>query len=185
ETAYEGMATDAALALKWVKENIAIYGGNDQRIFISGHSAGGHLAALISADNHYFDSLNIDNPIQGAILIDAFGLDMYSFLSNGNYEKNKTYYAVFTKDPGTWKRGSPINYVSKTIPPLLIFTGGKTYPAIKESSKSFHEAVRFYHPDTQMILFKNKKHVAMITQFLNSGNKAYKHIIAFIKTNKD
>jgi len=185
ETAYEGMATDAAMALKWVKENVVSYGGNDQRIFISGHSAGGHLAALVSADNHYFDSLNIENPIKGTILIDAFGLDMYSFLSNKNYQKEETYYAMFSKDPATWKRGSPINYINKNIPPVLIFTGGKTYPAIKQSNKSFQEAVRLYHPDTKLIVVKNKKHVAMITQFFNSGNKAYKQIFDFMKTSNN
>lgn len=182
ETAYGGMTTDVAMALKWVKENASGYGGNEQRIFISGHSAGGHLAALVSADNRYFDSLNIENPVRGTILIDAFGLDMYSFLSNKNYEKEKTYYAMFSKDPAAWKRGSPMNYISKTVPPILIFTGEKTYPAIKESNKSFLETVRRYHPDTEMIVVKNKKHVAMITQFFNSKNKAYEQIIHFMKS---
>lgn len=182
ETAYEGMTTDAAMALKWVKENASGYGGDDERIFISGHSAGGHLAALVSADNHYFDSLNIKNPIQGTILIDAFGLDMYSFLSNRNYEKEETYYSMFSKDPATWKRGSPITYISQTIPPILILTGEKTYPAIKESNESFLESVSRYHPDTEMIVVENKKHVAMITQFFNSKNKAYGQIIHFMKS---
>lgn len=182
ETAYQGMTTDAAMALKWVKENVSGYGGNDERIFISGHSAGGHLAALVSADNHYFDSLNIESPIRGTILIDAFGLDMYSFLSNKNYEKEETYYAMFSKDPATWMRGSPITYINKTVPPILIFTGEKTYPAIKESNESFLESVRPYHPDTEMIGVENKKHVAMITQFFNSKNKAYGQIIHFMKS---
>ncbi|MGZ4158995.1 MAG: alpha/beta hydrolase, partial [Bacteroidia bacterium] len=77
---YNDMAITSAKAIKWVKENIDKYGGDPNRIFISGHSAGGHLAALISIEQKYFDSLEIKNPIKGVILIDAAGLDMEKYL---------------------------------------------------------------------------------------------------------
>jgi acetyl esterase/lipase len=180
-TAYKGMATDAATALKWVKENIASYGGDKNKIFVSGHSAGGHLAALVTADNLYFDSLNIPNPIRGAILIDAFGLDMYKFLSNDNYKKDKTYYAMFTSDPQTWKDGSPLYKLRAGMPPFLIFVGGKTYPYITESSSDFSNALKDYQPDIKIITAKKKRHIPMITQFFNTGNKTYKEIIGFME----
>ena len=61
---YKEMAYASAASVKWVKENIAAYGGDTGKIFVSGHSAGGHLAALISLDNEYFDSLKITNPLK-------------------------------------------------------------------------------------------------------------------------
>ena len=181
-TDYKGMATDVATALKWTKENISSYGGDSHKIFVSGHSAGGHLAALVSADNHYFDSLKIPNPIQGTILIDAFGLDMHKFLSNDKYEKVKTYYSVFTHDPQIWKNGSPFFYLRDGMPPFLIYVGGRTYPSIKEGNGDFLKALKKYQPEAQLITVKHKKHVPMITQFLYTGNKAYKEIIRFMST---
>ena len=42
---------DALHGLQWVKNNIAQYGGNPERIFVTGESAGGNLAAAVVARN--------------------------------------------------------------------------------------------------------------------------------------
>lgn len=42
---------DALFGLQWVKKNIAQYGGNPERIFVTGESAGGNLAAAVVARN--------------------------------------------------------------------------------------------------------------------------------------
>lgn len=178
--AYKEMTMDAASALKWVMENINTYGGDDARIFVSGHSAGGHLAALVSTDHHYFDSLKIANPVKGAILIDAFGLDMYTFLSNKDYEKNSVYYDMFSTNPEAWKDGSPIYHLREGLPRFILFVGGKTYPAIITGNNEFSTALKKFQPDSRLITMKNKKHLPMIIQFVNTGNKAYDQIIQFM-----
>lgn len=48
---------DAARALAWVHDNIADYGGDAGRIFVSGHSAGAHIAALAITDRRYLAAL--------------------------------------------------------------------------------------------------------------------------------
>lgn len=44
---------DAAKAVAWVSDHIAEYGGNPDRIYVSGHSAGAHIGALVTADERY------------------------------------------------------------------------------------------------------------------------------------
>lgn len=39
---------DGASAYEWVKKNIARYHGNPKRVFIAGHSAGAHIAAMVA-----------------------------------------------------------------------------------------------------------------------------------------
>jgi acetyl esterase/lipase len=46
-------ARDVARAYAWVVNNVQRYGGDPDRIILAGHSAGGHLAALIAADERY------------------------------------------------------------------------------------------------------------------------------------
>lgn len=46
-------ALDVARALKWTVDHIAEYGGDPQSIHLLGHSAGGHLAALLATNSAY------------------------------------------------------------------------------------------------------------------------------------
>ncbi|HTB51436.1 MAG TPA: alpha/beta hydrolase [Ferruginibacter sp.] len=177
---YNKMAMDAAIAVKWVKEHIATYGGDPNKIFISGHSAGGHLAALISIDNHYFDTIGIKNPIKGAIFIDAAGLDMYGYLKTEGLPSGHTYFTTFTTDPAIWKQASPMYHLHTGMPPILIYQGEKTYPSIAQSNDRFLTAIKEYVPDQQRHILKRKKHIPMITQFFNPYNKRYKEIIQFM-----
>ncbi|WKK74177.2 alpha/beta hydrolase [Marivirga salinae] len=179
------MTTATAQSVKWVKENIDNYGGDPNQIYVSGHSAGGHLAALLSTKDEYFEALDIKNPIKGAILIDAAGLDMYTFLKKKNYPAGTSYLKTFTNDSVIWKEHSPIYYIDENDPPLLIMMGGNTLPGILSSTKRFLEEYKEIVPDPNYHLQEGKKHAPMILQFFNSNNKTYDWIEAFIKNNNN
>lgn len=178
---YKEMALVSATSVKWVKENIALYGGDPGKIFISGHSAGGHLAALVSVDHEFFDSLGITNPIKGVILIDAAGLDMYTYLKQENFNEDHTYLKTFTNDPESWRKASPVYYLNDHLPSFLIYQGGKTYPSIKLTNEIFINKLLPLAPSTKYQVIKGKKHIAMITQFFKTWNPRYEEIIKFMK----
>ncbi|KAA6441044.1 alpha/beta hydrolase [Dyadobacter flavalbus] len=182
---FSDMAFAAAKAVKWVKENIGRYGGNPERIFVSGHSAGGHLAALISTDDRYFTKLGISNPIAGTILIDAAGLDMHGYLKEEKFPRGHTYLNTFTSDPEKWKEASPVFHLHPAMPPMLIYSGGRTYPSISKSNLKFVTSIKSYAPETIYRIQKKKKHVAMILQFVNPLNRRYKEIKDFMKSAKN
>lgn len=180
---YQQMAEDIAAAVKWTKEHIAAYGGDSNRIFISGHSAGGHLAALISIKQDYFKNLHMPNPIKGLILIDAAGLDMYGYLKEENLPEGDTYLNTFTNDPAIWKQASPIYFLRNNMPPMLIYRGGKTYPSISNSNEKFTDSLKKYNVKFTYQIQPSKKHVPMITQFFNPYNKRYAEMVSFMKGN--
>lgn len=177
---YEEMAEDIAAAVKWVKNNITAYGGDSNRIFISGHSAGGHLAALISIKPDYFKKEKIPNPIKGIILIDAAGLDMYNYLKEEHLPEGDTYLTTFSNDPALWKAASPIYFLHNGMPPMLIYQGGKTYPSISSSNEKFTDSLKKYDVKFSYHILPGKKHVPMITQFFNPWNKRYKEMVSFM-----
>ena len=61
---------DVAAAFAWAYKNAAQYGGDPKRIFLIGHSAGGHLAALLALDQEYLKKYDIpQGSIQGVAAI--------------------------------------------------------------------------------------------------------------------
>lgn len=178
---YNEMAEDVAAAVKWTKENIHTYGGDSNRIFISGHSAGGHLAALVSIKEDYFKKRNISNPIKGIVLIDAAGLDMYGYLKEENLSEGDTYLNTFGNNAETWKAASPIYFLHNGMPPMLIYRGGKTYPSISVSNEKFIDSLKHYDTQFTYHIQPRKKHIPMITQFFNPYNKRYKEIAYFME----
>lgn len=61
---------DVARAFAWTKHHIAEYGGNPEQLFVAGHSAGGHLIALLATDERYLkDEKLTTGDIRGVIAI--------------------------------------------------------------------------------------------------------------------
>ena len=135
---------------------------------------------MVSLDNEFFDSLATTNPIKGVILIDAAGLDMYSYLNHEGFEEGDTYLKTFTAEPSVWKKASPVYYLKNKMPPFLVFQGSRTYPSVRESNELFMRKLLPLAPATKYEIIKGKKHVAMITQFFNTRDPRYKEIINFM-----
>lgn len=57
--------TDAAMAVEWARANAARYGGDPDRITVAGHSAGGHLAAMVTLTDR------APGPVAGAVCMSA------------------------------------------------------------------------------------------------------------------
>ena len=176
----ESMVEVAAKAVVWTKRNIQQYGGDPNQIFVSGHSAGGHLASLLATKDEYFEKSGYSNPIKGAILIDPAGLDMHWFLSDYPKEGRK-YLKTFTEDPAIWKEYSPIYFLEDQEIPMLILEGERTYPSIQESIKRFRKKAEEEDAKIVYKFYEHKKHIPMITQFLWTGGKAYEDVLQFIE----
>ena len=61
---------DVARAFAWTRENLAEYGGRVDRLFLVGHSAGGHLVSLLTTDPAYLAAHQLtDSAIAGVISV--------------------------------------------------------------------------------------------------------------------
>ncbi|GAA0873122.1 alpha/beta hydrolase [Gangjinia marincola] len=176
----EVMAKEIAEAVHWTKENIAQYGGDPEQIYVMGHSAGGHLVALISTNPTYLK--NPSEYIKGVILNDAAKLDAYSLLQIDPPTAKFDYATTWTTSPTEWKNASPIYYLDEETPTMKVYIGTETYKSILFYNKAFLEELRQYQPDAEGI-YLDKKHVPMMSQFVWPWNDRYKEIVEFIESN--
>lgn len=181
----QSMEQAAVQAVIWTKKHIANYGGDPDQIFISGHSAGGHLAALLATKESNFLNSEMENPLKGAILIDPAGLDMHWFLqeTKGTDEGTK-YLGAFTEDPEVWKVTSPIYFLEGKNMPMLIMEGENTYPGIRLTIDRFRKEADEKGISIDYEYYKKKKHIPMITQFFWTNNRGYKEVLGFMEENR-
>ena len=177
---YDTMAKEVVAAIKWTQKNISKYNGNPQEIFLMGHSAGGHLIALVGTNPKYLKNTDV---IKGIILNDAAGLDMNSYLEKNPPTEQYNYDVTWTKKPENWIDASPIYFLSEKTPPIFMITGSKTYPSIVSQNKDFVNKLNKFQPSVK-INYQDKKHIPMMSQFFFSWNDNYKNIIDFIELNK-
>jgi acetyl esterase/lipase len=182
EVMFSEMALDCASAVKWVYDTIVHYGGDRERIFLMGHSAGGHLCALITLNNEFFAKLKFDNPVKGCILNDAFGLNIHTLLHEHQTPYNYLLHKVFTDDPNEWERGSPSNFIDGSRVPFLVLAGERTYPFIMLDNGMFAEKMEKAGRQLQWDVIKGKSHYQMIAQMDDPDNPVYSSILDFMKS---
>jgi len=180
EANYKEMTAEIAQAVFWTKNNISKYKGDPEKIFLTGHSAGGHLVALAAMNNEFGIQ---EEDISGIILNDAAGLDMHHYLKQNPPTIKDNYLTTWTNDPKKWEEASPINYLNDSTPPMLIYVGEKTYSSIKVANQRFLEELKKYQPEVK-VNFIDKKHIPMMTQYFWPWNDRYKEIIKFIRNNE-
>ncbi|MDG2391353.1 MAG: alpha/beta hydrolase [Planctomycetaceae bacterium] len=123
EVQHPGHIIDVAEAVAWIHDHVGEYGGDPETLFVMGHSAGAHLAALVATDHRrlkqHDKNLSI---IDGVILLDGAGYDIPAKSKIGNAIANSMYLSAFTEDEATQLDASPIHHVAadKQIPPFLI-----------------------------------------------------------------
>jgi acetyl esterase/lipase len=61
---------DVARAVAWTRANIGKYGGDPERLFLAGHSAGGHLVSLLATDETWLKAEGMTaSALRGVITI--------------------------------------------------------------------------------------------------------------------
>jgi arylformamidase len=127
---------DVAQALGWVHTNIAKYGGDPNRIFIMGHSAGAQLAAILCIDERYLNEQRVPfAALRGCVPVDGDTYDIPAIIAMAELRQALHHLpqptfghrVKFGSDPEKHVDFSAVTHVAKGkgIPPFLIlyFTG--------------------------------------------------------------
>lgn len=106
---------DGAAAVAWVEKNVAHFGGDPARITLSGHSAGAHIAAMLTLDQQWLLRAGASGEVVKHFVGLAGPYDFYPFTSDSAREA----FAGVTYPETT----QPISFARIDAPPMLLLHG--------------------------------------------------------------
>ncbi len=181
---------DIARAFAWTHRHVKEYGGRLDEVFVCGHSAGGHLVALLATNESYLKAEKLSAAdikavigISGVYQVDDF--DFKLALGGCGIEwkaEVKPFTTVFGADPETIKQASPITHVRKGLPPFLLLYGGWDYSPIQRTTKDFAAALKEKDCDVEMKKVKWRTHETILVDLVHGVEpKTADAIIDFIE----
>jgi acetyl esterase/lipase len=143
---------DVARAFAWTCKNIADYGGDLKQLFVGGHSAGGHLAALLITDETYLKAEGLSARdvrgvigVSGVYRLEDFELHLSGMVPSGVVSAKmdvRPLALVFGDDPKAARDASPLTHVRPGLPPFLLLNAGWDYPPLRRMAKEFAAALK-------------------------------------------
>lgn len=166
DAGYEQMAAEVAAATAWTLENIAEYGGDPDRVVISGHSAGGHLAGLVATDEVWLNYEGHTNEelcgLIGLAGVYDIPAQMAFERSNGNIAPVMT--AVMGGEEN-FAAASPSSYIFPGTPQTRLIHGGQDDTVPLAISQLFQTKLEAAGIPNELIVYPRKGH----TDFLFDG----------------
>jgi acetyl esterase/lipase len=141
---------DAARAAQWAQYHAADYGADPQRLYLTGHSAGAHLAALVTLDSRYFAAIGPQPPrIAGVIGLSG----PYDFLPLKEDDVKDMF-----GPPPLYPDSQPINFVRADAPPMLLVHGLKDDTVLPRNSRNLAAALQALGVPVTLNLYANLAH---------------------------
>jgi len=163
EVSLDTLVDRVRAACAWVWRHVRNYGGNPERLHVAGHSAGGHLAAMMAATDWrgFQDSLPHDMiksiiPISG--LFDLEPLRLIS-LNEG-----------VRMDLKTAKRNSPLFMTPATALPVTLVVGGEETDELHRQSREFADAWRSEASAIEYIESPGHDHFSVVEAMTEPNN---------------
>jgi arylformamidase len=153
------MADQVRRAVAWVYKNAASFGGDPSRIYISGHSSGGHLAGVVLITDWKRDFGLPPDIIKGGMLMSG----MYD-LKAVRLSKRSTY-VKFTDE--IEQALSSQRHLDKLNAPIVVSYGTLESPEFQRQARDFVAAVKAAGKPVQVIVGEGYNHFEMPETFGN------------------
>lgn len=141
---------DGAAALKWTQANIAAHGGDPARIAVMGHSAGAHIALLLSLDRRW----GVADGIKAAVGL-AGPYDFLPFMAGGAAD-------AALGNAADLNDTQPIHFARADAPPLLLLHGDKDTTVLPRNSQRLANAVTDLGGRAEVRVYPGVTHVGIL-----------------------
>lgn len=154
---FPAFVEDSAKAINWVYDTIDKYHGDKTRITVMGHSAGGHIGALLSTDERY---LNRHDKKIHDIIHKFVGLaGPYAFTPD-----EPDLEAIFAP-PNQYPQMQAPTFVKGSEPPMLLLWGDKDTDVGKFNMERLQTRIEEKKGKVRSIIYPGVDHIGMLAAF--------------------
>lgn len=182
---WRAQAGDAARAVAWVHAHAAEFGGDPNRLFVMGHSAGAQLAMRTALDRATLERLGVPaGAIRGIIGVAGAGYDLsdaqtYALGSDPRWYAKR--FQLGAADTDWQKAGSPIQFVTAAAPPVLLLrAGGEDKPLIRQSDLMRDALIRA-GARADLVVAPGLSHTRIVPTLSREDRPAGAAVLAFVR----
>ena len=147
------MAQQVRVAVAWVYKNAARFGGDPNRIYITGHSSGAHLAGCALVTDWQKDFGLPANIISGGLLVSGmYDLKPVRLSKRGEYVK-------FTDE--IEQALSSQRHLDRLNAPIIVGYGSQETPEFQRQNRDFAAAVKAVGKPVELIVGEGFNHFEM------------------------
>jgi acetyl esterase/lipase len=175
-------ALDVAHALRWVSRNIGSFGGDVDNIFASGHSSGGHLAALVTLDERYLRQAGASHAfIKGVIGVSGI-YNIAHFAGRNRMAKSLMTRPAFGTDTRLWDEASPVFHARAGAPPFLMINAAED-ERLEEEAEELAARLRAVGANADTLIIPGTNHFTILGFVGNGDDTLIEHVASFVKKN--
>lgn len=179
------MVQDASQGISFVCNHIAEYGGDPNRIYLMGQSAGAHIAACALLEQAIKESGEGESTSWSVSQINAyFGLSGgYNLLNLVDYFHSRGLYrSIFLSimegeqslprfSPEVMVQDPNIRSAVSLLPPIVLFHGTGDYSIPSDASKNFADTLQRLGVKAESVLYEGRTHTDLFLQDPMRGGK--------------
>ena len=173
---FPGFVEDAAQAVAWTHEHIADFGGDPAQLFLMGHSAGAHIAAMLTYDERFLRTAGVEpSAVEGFIGL-AGAYDFLPF--------QWAYMADVFAPPESYDNSQPINFVDGTEPRTFLLHGLADRMVAPSNSKQLAARIRQRGGKVQEHYYEGMSHggvLATLSVYFRKNRTVLQEIGEFIE----
>ncbi len=144
------MMQDSAAVVAWTVKNIVRFGGKADQLFLMGHSAGGHMAAMLTVNERYLGAAMHQN-IRGFIGLAA----PYDFIFDRPYLP-KVFAGL------DYSESQPSHFIEGSEPPLLLLYGNEDKEVFRRNIDNMTNIVQQKGGSVEPHIYDGVDHVTIL-----------------------
>jgi arylformamidase len=160
-------------AVAWTYRNAASFGGDRSRLYVSGHSAGGHLTAMaIGTDWEGDYGLPADTVKGGFSVSGVFDLRPLRY---SNMQP------MLQLDDGIIQRNSPLFHIKRSRVPVLFTYGGQEPAEFRRQTEDYVQAWQYAGNTAELLAQPDANHFTAIYGFEDPKSELCKRLLRFMQ----